>query len=49
MNGAVTDATFNVFFKLRYAKIYDAVLSTPRRHRVDIALGEIGWALGPRS
>ena len=31
MNGAVTDSTFNVFFKLKYNKIYDAVLSTPGR------------------
>ena len=45
MNGAVTDATFNVFFKLRYNKIYDSVLSTPVAP-VDIALGEIVWALG---
>ena len=44
MNGAVTDATFNVFFKLRYNKIYDSVLSTPVAP-VDIALGEIIWAL----
>ena len=29
MNGAIYDATFNMFFKLRYAKTYDAVLSTP--------------------
>ena len=44
MNGAVFDATFNVFFKLRYAKLYDAMLATPLGP-VDIALGEIGWAL----
>ena len=29
MNGAVIDATFNVFFKLKYAKLYDAMLATP--------------------
>ncbi len=45
MNGAVTDSTFNVFFKLKYNKIYDAVLSTPVAP-FDIALGEIVWALG---
>jgi lipooligosaccharide transport system permease protein len=44
MNGAVYDATFNVFFKLRYAKLYDAMLATPLGP-VDIALGEIAWAL----
>ncbi|WP_037068720.1 ABC transporter permease [Pseudonocardia acaciae] len=44
MNGAVYDSTFNVFFKLRYAKLYDAMLATPLGP-VDVALGEIGWAL----
>ena len=29
MNGALYDATFNIFFKLKYAKLYDAVLATP--------------------
>jgi lipooligosaccharide transport system permease protein len=44
MNGAVFDSTFNVFFRLKYAKFYDAALATPMRAG-DIALGEIGWAL----
>ncbi|HEY0814649.1 MAG TPA: ABC transporter permease [Pseudonocardia sp.] len=44
MNGAVFDSTFNVFFKLKYAKLYDAMLATPLGP-IDIALGEIGWAL----
>jgi len=44
MNGAVFDSTFNIFFKLKYAKLYDAMLATPLGP-VDIALGEIGWAL----
>jgi lipooligosaccharide transport system permease protein len=44
MNGAVFDATFNVFFKLKYNKLYDAVLATPVTP-VDIAMGEITWAL----
>ncbi|WP_194895575.1 ABC transporter permease [Catenulispora pinisilvae] len=43
MNGAVFDATFNVFFKIKYAKIYDAMLATPLRVG-DIALGDIMWA-----
>ncbi|MER7115682.1 ABC transporter permease [Saccharomonospora azurea] len=44
MNGAVFDATFGVFFKFRYDKTYEAVLSTPMGP-FDIALGEIGWAV----
>ena len=44
MNGAVFDSTFNVFFKLKYGRLYDAMLATPLGP-VDIALGEIGWAL----
>ena len=44
MNGAVFDSTFNVFFRLKYNKFYDAALATPMRAG-DIALGEVGWAL----
>ena len=44
MNGAVYDSTFNVFFKLNYAKLYDSVLATPLGPR-DVAVGEISWAL----
>jgi lipooligosaccharide transport system permease protein len=44
MNGAIFDSTFNVFFRLKYAKLYDAALATPMRSG-DVALGEIGWAL----
>jgi lipooligosaccharide transport system permease protein len=44
MNGAVYDSTFNVFHKLKYAKVYDAALSTPLGP-VDVALGEVIWAL----
>jgi len=44
MNGAVYESTFNIFFKLRYAKTYDAVLATPMGVD-DIAVGEIGWSL----
>ena len=44
MNGAVYDATFGFFMKLKYAKLYDAMLATPLGP-VDIALGEISWAL----
>ena len=44
MNGAVFDSTFNVFFRLKYNKFYDAALATPMGPG-DIAMGEIGWAL----
>ncbi|HMI28847.1 MAG TPA: ABC transporter permease [Gaiellaceae bacterium] len=43
MNGAVYDAT-NVFWKMKYSKTYDALLSTPIAP-VDIAVGETAWAL----
>lgn len=45
MNGAIFDSTVNVFFKLRYAKTYDAMLATSLGP-MDVALGEVGWALG---
>jgi lipooligosaccharide transport system permease protein len=45
MNGAIIDTTFNVFFKLKYARVYDAVLATPVSP-LDITLGEITWSLG---
>jgi lipooligosaccharide transport system permease protein len=44
MNGAVFDATFNIFHKLKYVKLYDSILATPLGP-VDVALGEISWAL----
>lgn len=44
MNGAVYDATFNVFFKFKYGRLYEAMLATPLGP-VDIAVGEIAWAL----
>src|SRR5579883_1842719 len=44
MQGAIFDSTFNIFFKLKYGKTYDAVLATPLGAG-DIAAGEIGWAL----
>lgn len=44
MNGAIADVTFNVFHKLRFARIYDTMLATPATPR-DIAAGEITWAL----
>jgi lipooligosaccharide transport system permease protein len=44
MNGAVFESTYNLFFKLRYAKLYDAMLATPIGP-LDVALGEIGFAV----
>ena len=43
MNGAVFDAMTNVFWKLRYAKVYDAMLATPIGP-TDVAVGETAWA-----
>jgi lipooligosaccharide transport system permease protein len=43
MNGAVFDATFSVYFKFRWSKLYDSMLATPVGP-LDIALGEITWA-----
>jgi lipooligosaccharide transport system permease protein len=44
MNGAIFDSTINVFFKLKYAKLYDSMLATSLGP-VDVAIGEISWAL----
>lgn len=41
-NGALLDSTYNVFFKLKYTKLYDQVLATPLTTR-DVAIGEITW------
>jgi lipooligosaccharide transport system permease protein len=43
MNGAVYDGMTNVFWKLRYGKVYEAMLSTPMGP-TDVAVGETGWA-----
>jgi lipooligosaccharide transport system permease protein len=43
MNGAVFEST-NIFFKLRYGKVYDAILSTPVEP-TEVASGEIAWTL----
>jgi lipooligosaccharide transport system permease protein len=40
MNGAIFDATGNVFEKLRHTKLYDTVLATPMTP-ADVALGEM--------
>jgi len=41
-NGALLDSTFNVFFKLKYEKLYDQMLATPLT-TADVARGEILW------
>jgi lipooligosaccharide transport system permease protein len=42
-NGALIDATFNTFFKLKFVKLYDQILATPLATR-DVARGEIAWS-----
>ncbi len=44
MNGALYDATWNVFFKMHSGKIYQVMLSSSLGP-MDVALGEISWAL----
>lgn len=44
MNGAIYDATWNVFFKMHFGKIYQVMLSSSMGP-LDVALGEIAWAL----
>lgn len=44
MNGAIYESTMNIYFKLRFAKIYDGMLATPLVP-FDIAIGEITWSL----
>lgn len=44
MNGAVYDSTWNVFFKMQFAKLYEGMLSTSLGP-LDVALGEILLAL----
>lgn len=41
-NGALMDSTYNVFFKLKYLKVYDQMLATPLT-TADVARGEIVW------
>ena len=44
MNGAIYDSTWNVFFKMNYAKLYEGMLATSLGP-LDVALGEILYAL----
>ena len=43
MNGAVFESTMNIYFKLKFAKTYDAMLATPMKP-FDLAVGEIAWS-----
>ena len=44
MMGAVMDSTWNVFFKMHEARLYNAMLATSLGP-MDVAIGEIAWAL----
>ena len=44
MNGAIYDSTWNVFFKMQSAKLYEGMLATSLGP-LDVALGEISLAL----
>ena len=47
MNGAITESTFNFFFKLNYNKTFTSILATPLSAG-DIALGELDLGAHPR-
>jgi lipooligosaccharide transport system permease protein len=44
MNGAITEGTYNFYFKLTHDRVFEAILSTPLSPG-DVAVGELGWAL----
>jgi lipooligosaccharide transport system permease protein len=44
MNGALAESTMNLFGKMKYMRLYDAVLATPVQP-FEVALGELMWAL----
>jgi lipooligosaccharide transport system permease protein len=44
MNGALFDSTYNFFYKLKYGKVFDAMLVTPLSMG-DVVVGEIAWAM----
>ncbi|HEX6870239.1 MAG TPA: ABC transporter permease [Micromonosporaceae bacterium] len=44
MTGAMAESTFNFFAKMKWTKLYDAVVATPVRP-FEVALGELAWAL----
>jgi lipooligosaccharide transport system permease protein len=44
MNGALAETGFNFFARLKWMKLYDAMVATPLRP-LEIALGELAWGL----
>ena len=44
MNGGIFETTYNIFVKLHFSRIYDAMVTTPLSFE-DVALGEILWAV----
>jgi lipooligosaccharide transport system permease protein len=44
MNGALAETTMNLFGKMKYMRLYDAVLATPVQP-FEVALGELMWAI----
>lgn len=42
MNAAIFDSTFQVFFRLKYGRIYEGMLNTPLGP-LDVAAGEMTW------
>lgn len=44
MQGAIIEATFNFFYKVRYAKTFEAVIATPLEVE-EAVLGEVIWAV----
>jgi lipooligosaccharide transport system permease protein len=44
MNGALAESTFNFFGKMKWMRLYDAVLATPVAP-MEIAVGELLWAM----
>jgi len=44
MSGALSETTFNFFGKMKYMRLYDAVLATPVRP-MEIAFGELLWGM----
>ena len=45
MMGAIMDSTWNIYFKIHEQRLYHAMLATSLGP-LDVALGEIAWALG---
>jgi lipooligosaccharide transport system permease protein len=44
MQGALAESTFNFFGKMKFMRLYDAVIATPVEP-IDVAVGELLWAM----